>query len=332
MSIRALIFGLLVCLFVCPDVGSAQLTSSSEPEKVEIRNQDGIVNVLIEGQLFTSFDSERHRKPIFYPVFAPGQIGMTRDWPMKDDVAGQSHDHPWHKSIWFSHEISGIDFWSEKGGTVTTTQIEIAQDSDFFSTQSDWIKKSNGKTILRDRTQYWFGGDQQSRWIDCCINFQATHGDIEFEDTKEGLFAVRTHPDLRLTANPSAGVHSVFGSSINSNGVTGKKVWGKRAKWMLYFGSIDEQPVSIALYDHPTNLRHPTMWHARDYGLIAANPFGEHFFLKKKKYAGAFKVKSGDSLKLRYRVEFFNRVVTSEMVEAKFKLFSQQPSPAGVQR
>ena len=251
---------------------------------------------------------------------------MTRDWPMKADVAGESHDHPHHKSMWVGHEINGVDFWTEKGGTVETEMVKtkFADGTDnAVLIRSNWIERKDDQTLLTDETVYWFGGDENSRWINCLIEFQATHGDVVFEDTKEGVFAIRTHPDLRLTADPAAGVEKVFGNAINSEGDTGKDVWGKRAKWILYFGSIDGNPVSLAMFDHPANLRHPTTWHARDYGLIAANPFGLHYFLRKEKGAGRYTVEQGGRLQLRYRIEFFKGIVTPEQIEKKFQAFAK---------
>ena len=197
-----------------------------------------------------------------------------------------------------------------------------------FRATSNWIKKSDGKTLLTDQTTYWFGGDRSSRWINCLIQYQASHGEFEFDDTKEGLFAIRTHPDLRLTAKPKSGVKQVFGKAINSEGVTGKSIWGKQAKWLLYYGEIDGKPMSVAMYDHPTNLRHPTTWHARDYGLVTANPFGLHHFLGKPKGSGTFKVPSGKSLELRYGVEFFDGIATPALIEQKYKVFAGKRLPS----
>ena len=301
---------------------------NNKSAKVELDHQDKVVNVTFDNELFTSFDGKSYEKPILYPIYAPGKIAMTRDWPMVENTVGESKDHPHHKSMWISHEISGVDFWTEASGTVNLQSIETkfeGQPENVFRATSSWVRKSDQQTLLTDQTTYWFGGDQKSRWIHCLVNYRATHGDIEFEDTKEGLFAIRTHPDLRLEANPEAGVKEVFGKAINSEGQTGKEVWGKPAKWMLYWGTIEGKPVSIAIYDHPTNLRHPTTWHAREYGLIAANPFGLHYFLDGKKGAGAHQVRNGGSLQLRYRIEFFDGIVKPEIVEEKFEAFSNDP-------
>ena len=327
----AMAFGFQVT--AASEVQPSEARSNVESDSVgsvKLESDDTGVSVKIDGELFTRFDSKTFDKPILYPIHAPGQIAMTRDWPMKKDTDGESHDHPHHKSMWISHEINGVDFWTEKGGSVKTQAIEteFADESEesagALRASSLWVSKGDEKSVLSDQTTYWFGGDRNSRWINCLVEYRASHGELEFEDTKEGLFAIRTHPDLRLKANPKRGVEKVFGKAINSQGVTGKEIWGKPAKWLLYYGPVGGKPVSIAMYDHPSNLRHPTTWHARDYGLVTANPFGMHHFLGKKKGEGAFKVKDGGTLELRYRVEFFNGVVTPGAVEEKFKAFGKQ--------
>jgi len=288
---------------------------------------DKQIQVEVGGKPFTAFDYGTYAKPILYPIYGPGQIGMTRNWPMKDGVKGEAHDHPHHKSMWITTEISGVDFWGERGGSVKTVDVELGAEKmgeqNAFRATSLWQRKSDGKTLLSDQTTYRFGATPTSRWIDCTIEYRASHGDFQFDDTKEGLFAIRTHPDLRLTAKPKQGVKEVFGQAINSAGVTGKQVWGKPAKWLLYSGTIDGTPMSIAMYDHPSNLRHPTTWHARDYGLVTANPFGLHHFLGKPKGTGAYTVNNGETLKLRYRVEFIGGQSSAEDIEKRFKSFAK---------
>jgi len=285
------------------------------------------VTVTVGGQIFTQFRASGFDTPILYLINGPGQIGMTRNWPMKDDVAGEAHDHPHHKSLWFSHEVSGVDFWTEKDGRVVVTSVEIQSQQNTIVAKSKWIPKTkkpadSNKTLFQDTTRYRFGADTSSRWIDATYQLAATEGDIVFQDSKEGTFGLRTHPDLRLTADPKDGVEEVFGSALNSNGETGKSIWGKPAKWVLYYGPIDGTPMSIAIFDHPNNLRHPTTWHARDYGLVAANPFGLHDFLAQPKGTGDYTIKQGDSLMLRYRVVFMAGIATAKGVEAMWEAFA----------
>jgi len=66
---------------------------------------------------------------------------------------------------------------------------------------------------------------------------------------------------------------------------------------------VQGKTVGIAIFDHPQNPRHPTWWHVRDYGLFAANPFGQHDFEKlADKNAGNFTIKAGQSATFRYRL------------------------------
>ena len=50
----------------------------------------------------------------FQVTHIDGGARMTRDYPMVPNSEGEEHDHPHHRSLWYSHgAINGIDFWSE---------------------------------------------------------------------------------------------------------------------------------------------------------------------------------------------------------------------------
>jgi hypothetical protein len=55
-------------------------------------------------------------------------------------------------------------------------------------------------------------------------------------------------------------------------------IWGKRSNWVDYTAELDGEKLGVAIFDSPKNPRHPTYWHARDYGLFALNPFGQKSF------------------------------------------------------
>jgi len=59
--------------------------------------------------------------------------------------------------------------------------------------------------------------------------------------------------------------------------------------------------ISIAIIDHPKNPNYPTFWHARGYGLFAANPLGQKIFSKDKETLG-FRLEKGKSATFRYRI------------------------------
>ena len=118
------------------------------------------------------------------------------------------------------------------------------------------------------------------------------------KDTKEGMFGIRVARQLELPSKDKAALidaqgnlstvkasanEGVTGNYRSSEGVTGEAVWSTRAKWMDLYGSIGNEKISIVICDHPKNPSYPTYWHARGYGLFAANPFGAKDFTQGKK-------------------------------------------------
>jgi hypothetical protein len=311
-------------IFLSPAI--AQVKTENNPvaskPKITFQRADGKIDVLVDGNPFTTVDCISFRKPILFPVYNSNQQAMTRGFPMKTDSVGEQHDHPHHKSVWFSHDIDDVDFWTEKHGQVEVSGVKMQPKLPAVSWVGDWIDMRDQRQVCQDQTTVKFFADQKTRTIDYQVEMSATGGDITFADSKEGSFAIRVHPHLRLDPAPKAGPQQVFGKIVNSEGQTGKKVWGKRARWVMYFGQIDGKAAAIAMFDHPKNLRHPTTWHARGYGLFAANPFGLHHFENKPAGEGTHRLRKGKKLKLRYRAIFFSNVPEESEIETRYSAFA----------
>ena len=148
-----------------------------------------------------------------------------------------------------------------------------------------------------DRTlRIYEPANSSERILDFDITLHASNGELTFGDTKEGTMAIRLAETMKLKGPIG------HGHIVNSEGVRDDETWGKRANWCDYYGPVDSKTVGVAIFDHPQNPRHPTWWHVRDYGLFAANPFGQHDFEKlTNKSAGNLTVPAGGSLTFRYR-------------------------------
>ena len=300
---------------------AAQSTAQAGP----LRAVDGgkAVAVTIDGEPFASLHHKGFAKPIVYPILGPGGVRMVRHFPMKKGVEGEKPDHPHHQSLWFTHgEVNGVSFWhlGKDAGRIVCTKAQV-NNSRSHSTndgtshfvgvalQNEW-RKADGTIVCTDEQQIDFvllpGGD---RAIDYAVTIKATHGDVTFGDTKEGTAGIRTHPGLRIDKGAKA---------RNNGGVEGGAIWGKRAKWVDYFATVDGKDVGVAIFDHPTNPRHPTWWHARAYGLVAANPFGVHNFERKPKGTGDLVIKKGTKQSFRYRFLFYAGHGTAAKTEAAY--------------
>jgi hypothetical protein len=69
----------------------------------------------------------------------------------------------------------------------------------------------------------------------------------------------------------------------------------------MIYGKMGADSISIAIIDNPKNPNYPTFWHARGYGLFAANPLGEKIFTNGKSEKN-LKLKKGESVTFRYRI------------------------------
>jgi hypothetical protein len=293
-------------------------------------NHDGAtkkITVTIDGQLFTQFLYDTYAKPVLYPIHGPGGVPMTRDWPLKDGTPGEDKDHVHHKSLTFTHgDVNGVDFWAEndKSGRIVTekvTRVGTDNGAAIIEAKNQWTAR-DGKIVCTDTTTIRCGQAGRARFIDFTIAIHASHGDVTFGDTKEGTMAIRTRPELQL--NPEKNKLAA-GQAVNSEGKSGKAIWAEKARWVDYWAPVSGKTLGIAIFDHPSNPRHPTTWHAREYGLIAANPFGLHDFSRGKlpKEAGNLTIKSGDNITFRYRFLFHDGDAATAKIDEQWKAWAK---------
>src|SRR5205823_10015895 len=129
----------------------------------------------------------------------------------------------------------------------------------------DWTGP-DGNVLLRENRLTTFRADAKNRVMDFDITLTAVDK-VVFGDTKEGAFAIRLADSMTEKAHG--------GQMVNAEGKRGmNEVWGKRSNWVDYSGMVDGEKVGVAMLDAPSNPRHPTYWHSRDYGLFALDPFG----------------------------------------------------------
>ena len=169
-----------------------------------------------------------------------------------------------------------------------------------------------GVTLLSDARKMTFYSHPNMRIMDFDIRVKAVEP-VKFGDTHEGSFGVRVAawleepaPDYvprgaKGEARPTEPKRT--GKITNSEGQeTEANVRGKRANWADYSGEYQGEKLGIAIFDHPSNPRHPTYWHTRGYGMFAANIFGVRDFEGDKSRDGSLALKPGERLRFRYRV------------------------------
>lgn len=279
---------------------------------VKITEQEGSIRIDVNGELFTQWEHKAWKAPYLYPVIGPNGVGVTRNFPMKDDDPSEDHDHPHHRSIRFSHrDVNGYSFWAptakEDGPKAEIVLDEIVKmesgKTGELILKSKWL--GDGELVLTETTRLTFIPlENRQILMDYDITLQGNDkNDVTFVDEKDGGLGVRVAGTMKVVDRKSK---EGKGTIINSRGDKNADAWGKRAEWADYYGPDSTgKTVGIAMFDHPSNLRYPTHWHARTYGLITANRFGAGFFDAKegaKKGDGDYILKKGETLTLRHRL------------------------------
>ncbi|MEY2878821.1 MAG: hypothetical protein RLZZ15_1201 [Verrucomicrobiota bacterium] len=287
------------------------------------------VRVEINGAHFTDYvHGDGSSRSYCYPILAPDGTPLTRDFPMKKDT-GDDTDHPWHRSLWFAHSMmNGVDFWNEgtgdaarspkdKGHTVVDGKIETTDGKvGVLRTKNRWLSPA-GKLIATDERTLRFSAGPDGRFIDFEITLRALPDQpLLMGDNKDGTMATRVAQWMTMphSVNTKDADGKTVKKQVGGNGhiVTAKgdrdaKAWGTRAAWCDYHAEKNGQTYGIAIFDHPQNLRHPTWWMARDYGLFGANPFGWHDYepeFKNEPHKGDHLIPAGGTLTQRYRLYF----------------------------
>lgn len=300
------------------------LGSSLAHAQFSVKSTDGKVTITSGDTLVTEYRTDS-KVPYLYPMSAPGGTNLSRHWPMADDAKGEEKDHPHHRSFWLSHgSVNGYDFWAWTGNKDArivhqSTDPVVAKDNKVsFTVHLAW--NGDKKTLLEEKRTYVIEDlDENTRVFDTTSILKATDQDVVFGDTKEGFFAFRVDRTLRL-AGPTA-----KGGILDSHGRKNADCWGKKSAWVTFYGPDDQgKPAVITMFEHPSNFRHETWWHARDYGLLAANPFGIHDFEgKKDKTLGNHTLKKGEHMTFRYRLVLHRGDLDPKKIESWWKAYAQ---------
>lgn len=290
-------------LAILAALGGLCFAAPAVAEVTAEKTDQGVI-IKADGQPFTEYVIKSGSKPILWPIIGPNGKRLTRNWPMQTDVPGETDkDHPHQRSLWFTHgEVNGIDFWSEGKGRIEHREFVTVEGGPQAKivTRNDWLSPDGSKLICQDERTMTFGANASGRWIDFDIAIKAVNEPVEFGDTKEGSFGVRTASSMRVDSKKG-------GKIVNSEGKENGYAWGRPAAWVDYHGPVDGDVSGIAIMNHPSSFRFPTAWHVRTYGLFAANPFGKKDFPPNAaKDQGAYTLPVGETLKLRYRVLLHN--------------------------
>jgi len=311
------------------------------------------VDITIDGAAFTSYIWPTSlKKPVLYPIVDADGDAITRGYPL-EIRPGERVDHPHHAGLWFNYEATnGFDFWNNseaipperraKMGTVLQTRIvstKSGADVGELVVESVWVTGDN-KQILNQTTRYVFMRRSHARVIDEVITLKALDK-VVFKDAKDGLLGLRVASWLespeekggifmdasgnptKVDAAPAGNSNPATGEYLTSEGVKGTAAWGTRGRWCALTGHTGSHTVTVAIIDNPANPGYPATWHARGYGLFAANPLGRSVFDPKQTPLN-FTLDKGQSASFRYRIVLDSHAANPEELNREADSFASE--------
>ena len=231
---------------------------------------------------------------------------MTRGYPL-DPQPGERVDHPHHVGLWFNYgDVNGLDFWNNSDaipaaarrrmGTVIHKRVietTSGKDKGELNVEMDWVD-SKGTLLLKENTRFVFQGDAKTRIIDRITRLTAMKDPVVFGDSKEGVLGIRMARSLEQPSNTPDIVRRrqrQAGGDQERQQRRGDRQLHRqrrqdRRRGVGHARSLDDAAGEgrirsrsrSAILDHPQNPGFPTYWHARGYGLFAANNLGQKVF------------------------------------------------------
>lgn len=262
-------------------------------QHVGFAESDEQIAITVDGRPFASYvyRDDKILRPYLAHVFAPGGVQVTRNHPPIAGVDRTDHD-AMHPGIWLAFgDLGGADFWRNKG---RVELVEIVERPHAIAGGGRFAVELRYRAA--DRTIC----NESCRLTIMPGDFGAI---VVWDSTFTGAqpFAFGDQEEMGLGLRVATPLAVVNGGQItNAEGLRDEKqVWGKTSNWCDYSGVVDARRVGVMLVPDPANFR-PSWFHARDYGFVAANPFGRQAFTKSEK--SRIEVRPGERFRLRFAV------------------------------
>jgi hypothetical protein len=290
------------CLFVLA-ILACRTVAAADVEFAD--NKQGTLRISLDGHHVADYVYEDAQlpRPYFASVKAPNGMQVTRTQP--PDPSKDVADHPlFHPGIWLSFgDLNGSDYW-RLGAKMKFVRFEqspqATADGGKFAARYLYLDQKDPEQVVCEELFRCQIAKQPAGTLIIWDSTFTSDNEFAFGDQEEMGLGIRMATILRSEPQARGEIPPGTGTILDAEGrQNGAEVWGHAAPWCDYSGTIDGQKVGAALFCHPENFR-PSWFHARDYGLLVANPFGRKAF--KQGEASRVVVKPAEELRLRYGI------------------------------
>jgi hypothetical protein len=254
-------------------------------------------------------------KPYVDQLFSPSGVQVLRDAP---------HDHKHHHGLMFAVAVDGIIFWEEQGDAFgrqrqhslgqpkTTTQAGLRRTG--FSEELDWIGPAD-KTLLVERREIdaLAMPGQDATLVEWRCELQPPEGKAEAKLEGRHYFGL----GLRFVESMDRDARVFYAEGEKSEPGPDKSTL-TFARWCALAANADGKPVTVAVFDHPSNPRHPARMFSKDkdqgfaYLSATLNLWKEPLV-----------VRAGEPLKLRYAVAVWDGAAEPAAIDRLYRCWTE---------
>lgn len=310
---------MVVMLCLIAVAASSSLANEAGRSPVEFVQGSERVTVAIDGLPVAVyyFHDDKIPRPFFAHVRALNGVQVTRHHPPIDgqDPVDHATIHP---GIWLAFgDVNGSDYWRDMSPIRFAAFVEPPKGGagrGSFAVHNKYLdQKDNSKTVCDEIARYTFVRCSDGYLLLWDSTFSSDRG-CAFGDQEEMGLGFRVATPIRVERKSAGGVPPGNGRILDAKGrMNGDQIWGNSADWCDYSGTMAGSRVGMTIFCHPDNFR-PSWFHARDYGLLVANPFGRQAFGKGEK--SSVVAKPGEKLRLRYGVLVHSGAENSDLDRA----------------
>lgn len=282
-------------------------------EEIKVIRDDQRVTIQTDKQTLCQYKyGEVPWKPFIEKLYTPAGVNILRDAPF---------DHLHHHGLMFAIKVDGINFWEEQtvpGLQKTLDQWETKttqtdnQSRGGFTTHIDWVNSADGSTHLKEE-----------RSISLAVNPEPKGTVLSWmskfslpTDRDSAVLTGTNYHGLGIRFLASMDQGGVFLNAEGQGGVEGTN--DKRSAWCAYSAKADGKPVTIAVFDHDSNIRFPATWFTMDkaFAYLSAT-----LNLSKE----PLEISKGKDLTLRYLVVLLDGDINPEAIREIGKKWLAQP-------
>ena len=238
-------------------------------------------------------------KPYIDELRTPSGKNILRDAPW---------DYLHHHALMYALRVGDYSFWGEAADNGKQITIQFRSGSNFVESELDW-NTPDSNTVLNEVRRITVDQGDNVTLLDWQSALTPTIDTVLGGDHYYGLgmrFLEEMDNDGRFFSDAGAHDREIVRGDERLT----------RCRWMAYTAKVDGQPVTVALFDHPSNPIPMTAFTMGD----AGGPFA-YLSATMNLHREPVELKAGETFAIKYRVAVWDGEISPETVEGKYREF-----------